>query len=246
VDEEQSARELVEAHLRGRTRWTLAVGAVLLVLTVGGCGEFWRSLNASEALAHSGVKVQARIDSASNYERRSLTEGYLYVTYETAHGEERHVRVWLPEDTNYRAGQEVEVAYDAKSPRRAVLAKGGDPGPITFWSFMAFLISAIFLCVLVPMRWRRISAVRRALTRPPTREPVLTELDHQKRNGRRSPWPQRHVFVGHRSFWAMATRSGWHLPDGTAHDLLLFGGGRDEGMAVVDLATRSVAISGGQ
>jgi hypothetical protein len=104
MEEEQAARTLVQAHLRGRTRWTLAVGAVLLVLTVGGCGEFFRSVDASEALAHSGVKTKARIDSASNYRRHSVVEGHLYVTYETPQGVERHVRVWLPEDTHYRAG----------------------------------------------------------------------------------------------------------------------------------------------
>jgi hypothetical protein len=237
MEEEQAARTLVQAHLRGRTRWTLAVGAVLLVLTVGGCGEFFRSVDASEALAHSGVKTKARIDSASNYRRHSVVEGHLYVTYEAPQGVERHVRVWLPEDTHYRAGGSVEVAYDRHNPRRAVLTKGGDPGPVALWSFLAVVVCVIALFVLVHDRRKKVQAARSALTEQPSRTAISTALR------RTSPfYKQRRFSVESSTFTAM-TKKDWHLPDGPVDEALVFTG-RDA-TAVVDVASRSVAISGG-
>jgi hypothetical protein len=237
MDEEQAARELVEAHLRARTRWTLALGVILLVLGLGGCGVFFHTLDAADALAHKGVKVQAMIDSASNYVPRSFSQGHLDVTYETPQGLQRGVRVYLPEDTSYRAGGRVEVAYDKHHPRHAVLAKGGDPGPLALWSFIAALVLGIALFVVVPMRRRRIRAVREALAETPDREQVTTQIE------RRGPiYTQRSFTLDGRFGFNAMTKRGWHLPDGTPHDALVFES--VDGCAVVDVASRSVAVSG--
>jgi hypothetical protein len=128
-----------------RTALIVALG---LVLGVGGCGVFLHSVDQADALAHKGVRVEATIERAHNRSRLTYTpdrtEGRLRVAY-VAHGRvERNVRVWLPEGTDYRAGQRVEIAYDRKDPRHAVLAKGGDPGPIALISFFVFVAG---LCV---------------------------------------------------------------------------------------------------
>jgi hypothetical protein len=80
-------------------------------------------------------------------------------------------------------------------------------------------------------------AAKRVLGEPPARRSVSTSVEQV------SPlWKQRHLYVDGDVFPAMTTKHGWHLPDGDARDLLVFGGRADGGVLVVDVPSGSVAF----
>jgi len=237
VDEEAVARELVEAHLRRRTRETLAIAGVLLVPTLGACVVWVRGVDSADALARNGVRTPARVEHARNSAPRDLLPGWLRVSYTTPGRLEGNVLVWVIPKTHYHRGDTVTVAYDPRDLRRAVVADNPEPGPLTTWTFIGFIILAIGVGLVLVQRARHIRAVRRALAATPSAQEVWTKLR------RRSPFYEtRRISIGSSTFSAFSKKD-WHLADEQPHRALVFEGRK--GCVIVDVASGSVATSGG-
>lgn len=149
---------------RRRVRAWLFVlgGAAVAIAGFAGFGYFGGK---EDTLVKHGTHTTATVTSTAlyggPYGRNSFNE-HIDVGFGYPGGVAQGVRIYIGEDDRFRIGQQVEIVYDSKNPRRAALAHNSDIGPIGFPLFFAIVLG-VCLVVVGALGVRLCRGARRAL-----------------------------------------------------------------------------------